>query len=182
MGPDKISRDALEEKVMALLEDAANMNLNLSDDDSDYGIAYIAKKLALCGTYMERLSDIEMKLVKIKLAVSKQLASMRVLLRIQEDERKASAEYVEVAREARSHWLQTSLQELRQANEDWTYLNRVVCDVREAVVRRIQDVKRLDSDIRLHQKLLEAKVAAGATSPGSYTGSKATAAGELDID
>lgn len=178
-----LSLNAIEEKVVGLLEDATAMKLDLSEDDAAYGLAYITKKLALCSTYLERLSDIEMKLVQIKLAVSKQVANYRGLAKIQEDELKASDEYADVARDARSNWLQKKLELVRQASDDWSNLNKVVCVVREAVASRAQDMKRLNSDVRLHQKLLEARVAGagGATSPNSFTGSRGAAAGELDI-
>lgn len=174
-------RQAIEDQAMALMKDAVEMVLGLSPDDSQYGIHYISSKLALCGSYLERLSDIEMKLIQMKLAVSSRVANVKGLLDITERELKSKDEYQALQRDLKAQWVAERAKDQRKDLEDWMYVNRVVCEVREAVVGRIQNMKRLDSDIRLHQKLLEAKVASGATSPGSYTGSKATAAGELDL-
>lgn len=174
-------KEQIEESCLALMRDATAMRLDLSSDDAQYGINYISSKLALCSSYLERLSDIEMKLIQTKLQVSNRVSAYKGLLDIAEREVRGSDEYVNQSRDVKGQWLAEKVKTQRKDLEDWMYVNRVVCEVREAVVGRIQNMKRLDSDIRLHQKLLELKIAAGATSPSSYTGSKATAAGELEL-
>lgn len=177
----EVDKKALEEQMMGFLADAMGMQLALSTDEELYGLGYITKKLVLCSTFVERLSDLEMKLVQIKLAVTKQLQAYRGLLALAEDFNRATDEYGSISRDQKNHWLSEKVKSERLAMEDWSYLNVVVSEVREAVVGRLQNMKRLDSDIRLHQKLLELRVGSGATSPNSYTGSKSTEAGELEI-
>jgi len=51
-------------------------------------------------------------------------------------------------------------------------LRKTIKEVKEAVANQVQTMRRLDSDIRLHHKLLEAKVAAGADGIMGYKSDK----------
>lgn len=155
---------------MALMDDAMALSLGLSEDDSVYDLTFISKKLAICATYQERLSDIMMKLTMRSIEVHRVSSGQRRLLEMKERELKEGVEYAALAREEKGPWLGKNLQERRDEAERWNTLKRVVLEVKEAVSERAQMMKRLDSDLRLHSKLYEAKVAAGATSRRSFTG------------
>jgi len=163
----------LEERVMFLLEDATNMTLGLSADDSEYNLTFIREKVAKCSTYQERISDVMMKLTKVSIEVQKVSHGKKLELLFKTNELKDSKEYKEAPRNEKAAWLQTQ--------ESWNTLKRVVSEVKEAVGERAQTLKRLDSDLRLHTKLLEMtnEEGRGASSPDAFTGPSSK---EVDID
>jgi len=171
--------DDLELRILQLLDDATSMQVGLTDDDSEYDLNFISDKLKKVSVYQERLSDILMKLTRMSLEIKKRSTTCRSLSLLKEKELKASDGYQEQERSARSYWVENQLSDLRQEAERWEILARMVSEVKEAVAERAGTMKRLDSDIRLHTKIYEARVAAGATSPASYTGHSTT---EVDID
>lgn len=169
----------IETEIMALLDLATGMKVGLSEDDSDYDLNFISEKLAKISVYQERLSDIQMQLTRYTMEIRRVGSQKASLHRLKERELKGSDEYEQLSRSEKSLWLGTQLEEFREAAEEWKMLGTLVSEVKEAVGERAGTIKRLDSDIRLHTKIYEAKVAAGATSPTSYKGSSTE---ELDID
>jgi len=63
-----------------------------------------------------------------------------------------------------------SLTVLRVESKEWDVAKKTLREIKEAVANQVQTVRRLDSDIRLQHKLLEAKVSAGADSHGFFPG------------
>jgi len=171
----------LEERVMALLDDAMSMSLGLSEDDSLYNLIFIREKVAKCSTYQERISDVMMKLTKVSIEVQKVAHGKKLELLFKTNELKDSKEYKEAPRNEKTAWLQTQLMGAQDEAESWNTLKRVVSEVKEAVGERAQTLKRLDSDLRLHTRLLEMsnEEGRGASSPGAFTGSSSE---EVDID
>jgi len=55
-----------------------------------------------------------------------------------------------------------SLAVLRVDDNQWDVVKKTLREIKEAVANQVQTTRRLDSDIRLQHKLLEAKVSAGA--------------------
>ena len=163
-------RKQIQDRVMMYLEQALEMEVGMSPDDTAYDIAFIAKKLALCSTHMEALSGIQIQLTKIGLYVTRQDHSRKNALSLQEAKLKASDEYGETPRVERKLWLEDRLREQRQEHQDWMDLRRAVSEVKDAVAERAGLMKRLDSDLRLHSKLYDTKVAAGATPPPTFSG------------
>lgn len=171
--------EAMEEQVVSLLDDAMAMELGLSSEDSDYDYHFIREKLAKVSSYQEKLSDIMMRLSKISLVATKQALTSKTLVQLSEKRLKASDEYQNLHVASKGGWLADQLLKEEEAALRWQQLKSLVSEVKEAVTERAGTMKRLDSDLRLHVKLLEVGGASGATSPTSYTGSKAT---DLDID
>jgi hypothetical protein len=173
--------EEIEAEVEHLLDQAIAHQLGMSEHDTDYKLTYISEKLAKVSHMIEALSDIQMKLARISLKVTKQTGNAKSLLALKERQAKDSPEYRAQTREHKSVWLANQLISEQDTAVKWAGLHRVVSEVKEAVAERAQTMKRLDSDIRLHAKLYETKVAAGAagaTSPTSYTGSESP---ELDL-
>jgi len=160
----------LEALLLGWLEDATNMKVGLTDDDSDIDLTYITEKLRKLSVYQERLSDIMMKITRMSLDIHTASRSLIAAVILREKELKASDAYSEVARNERAFWLANQLADDKQATEEWKSLSTMVSTVKEAVAERAATMKRLDSDIRLHARLFEAGVAGGAKSPSSYTG------------
>jgi len=173
--------EELDEQVMSLLDDAMNMSLGLSEDDSQYNLTFIREKVAKCSTYQERISDVMMKLTKVSIEVQKVAHGKKLELLYKTNELKDGKEYKEMRRDHKSAWLQLQLMETQDESESWNTLKRVVSEVKEAVAERAQTLKRLDSDLRLHTKLLEMsnEEGRGASSPSPFTGSSSE---EVDID
>lgn len=175
----KSNPEQVENQLLALLDQAMAMQVGLSDDDSEYDLNYISDKLKRVSVYQERLSDIMMKLTRISLEVTKVSRSTQGLVNIKLRELKATDDYRDTPLNEKALWTANQLGDTEKEAEAWRVLSKMVSEVKEAVAERAGTMKRLDSDIRLHTKIYEAKVAAGATSPASYTG---TSTEEVDID
>ena len=166
---------------MALLDDAMDMKLGLSEDDSDYNIFFIREKVTKCATYQERISDVMMRLTRVSIEVQKVAHGKKLALTFETNEVRDGLEYKELPQNEKTGWLQNKLKEATDVAESWNTLKRVVSEVKEAVSERASTLKRLDSDLRLHTKLLEMsnEEGRGASSPTGFTGSKTAV---LDID
>lgn len=172
--------EELEQQVLAHLDDGLSMSLGLTTTDSEYSISFIKEKLILCSTFQERLSDIMMKLTRVSIEATRMGFAAKQRLDLRYNERKSSQDYQDQPREKKTVWLQSAIKDQQEAAERWNALRRVVSEVKDAIGERAQTMKRLDSDLRLHSKLLEMvpPEGRGATSPGSYTGSHA---GEIEL-
>lgn len=168
----------LESEATTLLDRALSMRLELSEDDSDYDLHFISQKLAKVGVYLERLSDIQMDLTRTAIVATRQHKTLSARVRIQEKQAKASDEYYSLPTNEKAYWLENRLTDLKEQAGTWAQLAATVSEVRNAVTERATTMKRLDSDLRLHARIYEAKVAAGATSPSSYKGNNTS---EIDL-
>lgn len=162
---DTMPQSERPEQVRALAEQeldrAMGMNLGLSEDDSVYGLTYIGQKLTQCAAGMEVLGDMSIRLSKISLEVTRAVSGKRSHLLTKERQYRSDPKYLEGDRNEKTGWLQGKLEVFRIELEDWELTHQFLAEIRGAVNERIQLFKRLDSDIRLQHKLLEAKVAAG---------------------
>jgi len=173
--------EVLGKAVMVLLDDAMEMTVGLSEDESVYNLMFIREKVAKCASYQEKISDVMMKLTRVSIEVQRIAAGKKLSLLNKKNTLKGSDEYKDLDRNDKTAWFQEQLIEEQDSAEEWNTLKRVVSEVKEAVSERAQTLKRIDSDLRLHTKLLEMsnEEGRGASSPHSYTGS---ASPELDID
>lgn len=156
-----MSDEEVSDKVLAqladLLDATMKMELTMSENEVDYDIVYICQKLAKCSVFLERLSDAHLKVIQISVGVKNKLYRLQGQLRM-----------------AKVGAVMTGDTEivpaLEKDTETWNYVIKVVNEVKVAVKDRAQLMKRLDSDIRLHQKLLEDKVRAGGNTGVGYKG------------
>jgi len=155
---------------MEILDKAASMELNLSEDDSRYDLAFLSEKLAKVSVYQERLSDLQMDLTRMVIFVKSTAKRAESALRAYTTELKLSEPYKDEPRITKTPWLDQQLSERRAEVEKWTDLSFVVSEVKEAVNERQGTMKRLDSDLRLHSRLFETKVASGAIARPSFDG------------
>jgi hypothetical protein len=162
-----VSQD-LEQRLLLLHEEALGMELDISGDDEAYTLKYISEKLAKCSFILERLNRIQGELAKISLELINRRGRTAPMLRIKEKEFKASSEYQELDRNSKGHWLEEQLQVLREEEQVWSYLTRVVSEVKESVGERIQTLRRSDSAIRLQQKLLELTIGKTGSNPNKF--------------
>lgn len=165
-----LSAAEVEGILMRLLEDTMSTNLGLSSNDADYHLEYIAQKVSLNCANMERLSDISLKLTQLGIEITRMAVGKKALAAMKRKEFKASPEYAAADRNAKADWLENQLAVIQEEERTWITLQHVVSQIKEAVAERSGTFKRLDSDLRLHAKLLEARIAAGATGWGAYTG------------
>lgn len=158
--------ELLRVRAEGYLDSAMEFSLDLSADDSVYGLVYIGEKLAKCTSYLERLGDISINLSKISLEVTRQVSEHRSLVNVKERQFRDDPNYKNGDRATKGSWLTGKLEVYRIELEDWELTLSYLREIREAVNDRIQLFKRLDSDIRLHHKLVEAKIGVGATGSG----------------
>jgi hypothetical protein len=170
--------EELENQTLTMLGQAMEMRLNLSEDDSVYDLHFISEKLALVGVFQERLSDIQMQLTQTAIEATRHYRALSASIRIAEKQAKASDHYANLPMNEKAFWLENQQTDLKGQVSRWNQLTAVVSEVRNAVTERTGTMKRLDSDLRLHARIYEAKVAAGATSPSSYRGNNTK---EIDL-
>lgn len=143
----------VEVKALSLFELTLAVEVNLSADDTQYDLQYISEKLTKCASAMETVGDHQMKLAQLELATIRTAALARSAAQgMKHDESDAS--------DAK-----------RKEVREWDTAEQVVKKVRESMDGKMQLIRRLDSDVRQHQKMLELKVAAGATTL-TYKGGK----------
>lgn len=155
-----VSTDQVLEMAGKILDVTMMMELQLSENEVDYDLPYICQKLAQCSVFMERLSDAHMKLTQISVGTKNKLYRAQGLLKIGKKDAEMNGDY-------------EKLMKLEVDVAEWNHARRMVEEVRDAVKDRAQLMKRLDSDIRLHQRLLEDKVKAGASTGIGYQGKTA---------
>lgn len=169
---------SLVEKAESYLNDAMEMRLNLSLDAAVYNLNYLSEALAMVSTWQERLSDLQMKVTVMSLEIIQQKRARAAILRSKKNELRASDEYSQVPLNEKAGWLENQLLLVDKEAGDWAEAEAIVLEVKRAISERAGTMRRLDSDLRLHSKLYEARVGAGATSPDSYTGNSTS---EMDI-
>jgi len=169
-------------QVMRILEAVLPLKIGLSEDDSVYDLSFLSQKLALCSSTMEKLSEFQLALTRINMDVINATDYLRIQIGTQERAFKDSEEYKELPRDQKSAWLHNQVGLNKDLLESWQSLRRMVSEVKEAVAERVQTIKRLDSDIRLHKGLIEAKVAAGATSPDNSLKFDPSTEGDIKLD
>jgi len=130
---------------------------------------------------LETLSDLLMELTRVAIQVTPMALNTKSLLDLKEEDLKASDDYEQIQRSKKRAWVREQLGDLPADAERWMNLKRAVLEVREAVGERAQTIKRLDSDLRLHARLYEAGMAAGAQ-PRPGFGSQGSTAPELSIE
>lgn len=157
----------VRELALVQLDKAASFELRLSEEESVYGLVYIGEKLAKTASYLEQLGDVSMQLARISLEVTRQVSELSSLMRSKERTFRMDAIYVNGDRNDKGNWLQGKLEVYRIELEDWQLTHSYLNEIRGAVNDRIQLFKRLDSDIRLQHKLLEAKLGVGAVGRGN---------------
>jgi len=161
----------IEREVMAALDTALGMKLDLKEDP-DYDLRYITEKLAKVSSFQERLSDIQIRMTQFSLVVTTKSSNTTALLKTKEAILKASPEYGQKKVPLRSSWIRERTEGLRQEASTWQDLRRMVSEVKDAIGERASTFRRLDSDLRLHTKLYEARVASGATGGPGFGGSE----------
>jgi hypothetical protein len=160
----------IEEFILASLDEALGMELGLSEDDSDYDLNFITSKLAKVSVYQEKLSDMMLRLTRVGLEINRVATTKASALKFRDSKLRNTTEYKNTPSALRGEWLSNQLDDARKDSEQWTLLKSAVSSVKDAVAERASTMKRLDSDLRLQTRLLEARIAAGASSPYSFPG------------
>lgn len=161
----------IQQKALSYLDDAESMSVGFKGtEEVVYDLQFITDKLKKVSIFQERLSDLQLKLTRAQIELQQLFSTTKSHLTMKEREFKESDEYKEESRESKTTWLGNQLQSIVDQHEQVKTTLSMVSEVKKAVSDRAQMMKRLDSDLRLHSKLFEAGVIAGATSPSSYTG------------
>lgn len=169
----ELKAEELAAEALRIFNYVQSLRLDLSDDDAMYDLTYIGKMTAMCASIMEKVSDAQMQITKLGLEARKWEHGASLVLR--EEERKLinGKGYKENPISARKDWLKMQLQPFIQEVEVWDQVSKSINEVKETVNERMSTVKRLDSDVRLHHKLYETKVASGMIGKPGLVGKKA---------
>jgi len=168
-----LKAEEIASEALRIFEFVQGLKLDMSDDDMMYDLTYIGKMTALCSSIMEKVSDSQMQITKLGLEVRKWQYGATLVLKEEERKLTGSKGYLENPASHRKDWLAAKIQPFKQEVEVWDQLAKSINEVKETVNERMATVKRLDSDIRLHHKLYETKVASGMIGKPGLTGIKA---------
>jgi len=113
-----------------------------------------------------------MKLIHVTINAEAMVAQEQQHYHLRDAEIKLTPEYQQLKRSERGPWLVRQLAQHRAELESWKGLCQLTNQVRQAVSIKAQAFNRLESQLRVHAKLFEAGIHAGATSPTSYTGDR----------
>jgi hypothetical protein len=163
--------DAIEAEALELMDAAAALTIKLSENEEDYDLPYLAAQLAKCSSYGERLADMLARLTQVKIEVLREVDRATNALEIAEAEAEVRAAPGEIRPASRrTAAIRLAVREEVDAKRAWKGVDATLREVREDVSRRAEMIRRLDSDLRLHQKIIEAKITAGAMGFGSLLG------------
>lgn len=141
--------------LLATLEEVMSVKPDLASDEALYTLQYLRTKLVFLSTLQEELSDKTLALTKRHLAILQRSKDAAGLAELKEATLKDSEQYKGMARGDKTVWLDQQLAVCREEDAAWKHTLTVSDEVREAVAERTQTVKRLDSALRLHQKMLD---------------------------
>lgn len=155
--------EQIEAEALSLMEAAGRLTIQLSENEEDYDLRYLATQLAKCSSYGERLAAMLARLTQMKIVVLREVDRATNALEIREAEVQLDPKTDDVKPMAkRDAHIRLRTLGPREEKRIWKGLDAVLREVREDVSRRAELIRRLDSDLRLHQKLIEAKITAGA--------------------
>jgi hypothetical protein len=154
---------AIEERAVEAFGKLAGLRLELSDDASDFDLVYISRKLVICSRCIEVLGDISLGLIKDLLQVTLILRKEQERLDSIKREVTGSFSYIQAPRGEKAAILAAQQEECHTREKEWMTRRILVLEVKEAVAERAQTMKRLDSDLRLHGRLYEARLVSGAS-------------------
>ena len=161
--------EQVEASALEIMAAAGELTIGLSESEEDYDLPYLAAQLAKCSSYGERLADMLAYLTKAKIQVLRELDRATNALEIAAAEDEINYMDFKPASVRAAH-IRLAIREQVDDKRGWKSADTVLREVREDVSRRAEMVRRLDSDLRLHQKIIEAKITAGAMGFGSLLG------------
>ncbi len=163
--------EQIEAEALALMAAAGELTIQLSENEADYDLPYLASQLAKCSSYGERLAEMLAALTQMKIEVLREVDRATNALEIKEAEAETGVlfeNHKPVSK--RNAAIRLHVREEIDAKRAWKGLDATLREVREDVSRRAEMIRRLDSDLRLHQKIIEAKITAGAMGFGDLLG------------
>jgi hypothetical protein len=141
--------------ALEALEKIQGLRVDLSETDSDYHREYIKSRVIAASSAMENLSDLSLSLTKVALVVRRAYRDARSSLRDTRALAMASTEYAAQTLLSREAWLLSYLQKYQERVDRWEFVSHLFEESRASVVERMGTIRRIDSDLRLHQRLLE---------------------------
>jgi len=105
----------------------------------------------------------------VRIMVSQNELRVKGLLKVRLGLMKGSDSYDSLSRSEKSSWLQEHIEEEENEVNDWALARMVVLEVKDAIGDRIQMFRRLDSDIRLHERMLTAQSESERLAPSEFS-------------
>lgn len=155
--------EVIRVKLEGYLDEALNWEIRLSEDDSIYDLDYIREKLAKISNVSELLSDRQMSATKIHLEVVRQASVAKTRAEMADANLRESDSYIGLSREGKTPWITKQMAVYRDNEASWALTLQFSREIRGQLTERIQMLRRLDSDLRLHQGLIEVGHKVGAT-------------------
>lgn len=156
MTPDEVTAEAV-----ALMEKSATLVLGLSEQEADYDLSYLQGKLAKCSAFQERLAEMVTRITQLQVPVLQMRDAAEAQVEAAEAE-VIDAGLKDVPASLRVRYVKGKTAEPRSVFQQWSTTAEVLRAAKRAIEQRADTMKRLDSDIRLHERILEAKIGVGA--------------------
>jgi hypothetical protein len=149
---------AVRSKLRELFSEVGCMEIDLSDDTSFYTADYIREKLARVSSLCERIADIQCEIIPLKLLSRAAFETLKVDLTYEKAKFKASEEYEIISRDKREFWLVGKVSTISKLYNEWYDTVSEAKIVIDAIKEKGSAYKRIDSDLRLHAKILSSTV------------------------
>ena len=147
----------VQKYLYGLILKALDLEVRLEEDEAVYDLHYIARKLAQVSSYSEQLSDLCLQLTRYNLQVIQCTKSARLLIKTWQARLANSDAYHQVPSGGKTAWMTMQLEPYNRLLGAWEVVEKSVHEVKTALADRAQMLKRLDSDLRLHQRIVEAR-------------------------
>lgn len=160
-----MKRENLEKNLAALtniLYGVLKMEVGVSGEAEDYTLDYIAQKLARTTQFMERLSYISTSLAQQGIRVVEGVKGAKALLKLKTSEFMECGSYRDHKNKGQGKiWLEAQLAPFHVEASRWETLEKAINQVTNAVAEKTQTLRRIDSALRLQEKILEHKKTSG---------------------
>lgn len=149
------ARDQYKKIAVDALEEASSIKIDISAEGAAYHRQYISDKVAKISSSLERLNELLMNLTKVSLQARRIQQHYAEIVKFKKINAKVSAEYAECPRDYREKLLSDLLAGDEKELDIWESLYYYITEVKTAIADKAATIRRIDSDLRLQQKLLE---------------------------
>lgn len=161
---DMPSPEEIQGMALELMESGDALVLQLTGKDSDFTLDFLQEKLVRCSAFQERLAEIISHLTRYAIPVLQVCDGTELQVQVRELELTEEPAYKALKNATdRNRWLKGTLAKdpVYIEHRAWRLTRSILTEAKQVVSRRAETMKRLDADIRLHEKILEAKVGLG---------------------
>jgi len=146
----------LEDLTSCMLKDVNDLRIEVSSDLADYTIFYVAEKLVCCTSALSKLGDLAASISLWAIEVAGKMSQLKTLIAMKSRDVKSRSDWKSSTRDEREFLLYDAIKVYQEELDDWELVRVFLSELRILVTTKSQLIKRIDSDLRLQEKLIEA--------------------------